>query len=164
MLITQIKQYVYKQLLLPSIEYCSAIWDLYYHSDINKLEMIQHYAACFVLNKPWHRQQQNDSITVILANLKWPSFENSRKISHLILLFKIVRKLHIVPNHCLPTSAPLESAHANHMLKLAHIRSRIDIYRYSFLPRMITLWNNLNIRDIEQINLTTYKDNLLAIL
>ena len=57
---TQIKEYVYKQLLLPSNEYCSAIWDPNHLSDINKLE---HYAACFVLNKPWHRQQQNDSLT-----------------------------------------------------------------------------------------------------
>ena len=57
----QIKEYIYKQLLLLSIEYCSAIWDLYHHSDINKLELIQHYAARFALNKPWHRQQQNDT-------------------------------------------------------------------------------------------------------
>ena len=55
---TQIKEYVYKQLLLPSNEYCSAIWDPYHPSDI--LGMIQHYAARFILNKPWHRQQQND--------------------------------------------------------------------------------------------------------
>ena len=37
---TQIKEHVYKQLLLPSIEYCSAIWDPYHHPDKNKLEMI----------------------------------------------------------------------------------------------------------------------------
>ena len=49
-----------KQLLLPSIEYCSAIWDPYHYTDKNKLEMIYHYAAHFVLNKPWHKQQQND--------------------------------------------------------------------------------------------------------
>ena len=48
------QKYVYKQLLLSSIEYCSAIWDPYHHSDINKLEMIQHYAAHFVLNKAWN--------------------------------------------------------------------------------------------------------------
>ena len=76
---TQIIEYVYKQLLLPSIEYCSAIWDPYHHSDINKLEMIQHYAARFILNKSWHRQQQHDSITVMFSYVsksKWPSLEN----------------------------------------------------------------------------------------
>ena len=45
-----IKEYVYKQLLMPFIEYCSAIWDPCHLSDLNKLEMIQHYAARFVLN------------------------------------------------------------------------------------------------------------------
>ena len=62
--------HVYKQLLLPSIEYCSAIWDPYHHTDKNKLEMIQHYAASFVLNKPWHREQQNNSITHTYVNLR----------------------------------------------------------------------------------------------
>jgi len=50
----EIKEHVYKQLVLPSIEYCSAIWDPYHHASVHKLEMIQHRAAHFVLNKPWH--------------------------------------------------------------------------------------------------------------
>ena len=48
----KIKEYLYKQLLLPSIEYCSAIWDPYHQTTVSKLEMIQHRAARFVLNKP----------------------------------------------------------------------------------------------------------------
>ena len=58
----------------------------------NKLEMIQRYVARFVLNKPWHRQQQNDSVTDMLTYLKWPSLEYRRKISHHVLLFKIRSK------------------------------------------------------------------------
>ena len=37
-----IKEYIYKQLVLPSIDYRSAIWDLYTKSDISNLEMLQH--------------------------------------------------------------------------------------------------------------------------
>ena len=48
---TQIKEYIYKQLLLPSVKYCSAIWDPYHYTDRYNLEMVQHYAAHFVLNK-----------------------------------------------------------------------------------------------------------------
>ena len=127
--------------------------------------MIQHHAACFVLNKPWHRQQQNDSVTDMLTHLKWPILEDRRKVSRLILFFKIVRKLFIVPDHCLPASAPLESTRSHHSLKFfAHIQSRIDIYKYSFLPRSITVWNNLDIQDIDKINLATFKDHLSVIL
>jgi len=67
----QIKEHVYKQLLLPSIEYCSSIWDPYHQTGINKLEMIQHCATRFVLNRPWHRSNQHqDSITDMLTYLK----------------------------------------------------------------------------------------------
>ena len=117
---TQIKEYVYKQLLLPSVEYCSAIWDPYHYTDKYNLEMIQHHAACFVLNKPWQRQQQNDSITDMLTYLKWPSLEDRRKVSRLILLFKIVRKLFIVPDHSLPASAPLESTRSSFTQACSH--------------------------------------------
>ena len=61
----KLKNTLYKQLLLPSIEYCSAVWDPCHQGDVLKLEMIQHHAAHFILNKPWHRNQQNDSITDI---------------------------------------------------------------------------------------------------
>ena len=64
-----IKEYTYKQLVLPSIDYCSTIWDPYTKNDISKLEMLQHRAARFVMNKPWYRQQHNASITKMLAEL-----------------------------------------------------------------------------------------------
>ena len=64
------KEYTYKQFLLPSIVpfgICSC-----YQTDISKLEMVQHRAARFVLNKPWKRHHHN-SITEILQELNWPS-------------------------------------------------------------------------------------------
>ena len=47
-----LKMHAYKQIVLPSIEYCSTIWDQNQQTSIHKLEMIQHRAARFVLNKP----------------------------------------------------------------------------------------------------------------
>ena len=133
----------YKQLVLPSIDYCSAIWDPYTKSDISKLEMLQHQAVCFVVNKPWYRQCHNVSITKILAELHWPTLQNHRKQARLILMFKIVNGNLIVPAHCLPLPPTLSYTCANHSLKYAHLQSNMDIYRYSFLPRTIPQWNNL---------------------
>ena len=62
------KEYAYKQLVLPSIEYCCSIWDPYQKYLIDKLEIIQHRAARFILNKPWNRHQR-DSITDMLKEL-----------------------------------------------------------------------------------------------
>ena len=84
-----IKDYTYKQLVLPSVDYCSAIWDPYTKSDISKLEMLQHRAAHFVLNKPWYRQQHIESITKMLADLHWPTLQNCRKQVRHILMFKL---------------------------------------------------------------------------
>ena len=130
--------------------------------------MIQNSTACFVFNKPWHRQQQNDSIiTDVLTYLKWPSLEDRRKVSHLILLFKIIRKFIIVPDYCLSASAPLESIYSHHSLKVAHIQSRIKLIYiniYLYPERSLTTRNNLDLQDINKINLTTFKDNLLVTL
>ena len=38
---TKIKEHLYKQRLLPSIEYCLAIWNPYHQTLVSKLEMIQ---------------------------------------------------------------------------------------------------------------------------
>ena len=65
-----IKEYTYKQLVLPSVDYCSEIWDPFTKSDISKLEMLQHQAAHFVMNNPWYRQLHIESITKLLADLR----------------------------------------------------------------------------------------------
>ena len=88
------KEYAYKQFLLPSFEYCCAIWDLYYQTDISKLEMVQHPATRFVLNKPWNRQHHN-GIAEILQELNWPSLQQCRKQARLILLYKLLILYHL---------------------------------------------------------------------
>ena len=64
------KEYAYNQIILPSIQYCSAIWDPFHQSEIHKLEMLQHRAARFILNRPWRRNIR-DSISQMakLANI-----------------------------------------------------------------------------------------------
>ena len=126
--------------------------------------MIQHRSARFVLNKPWHRDPQNDSITSMLHYLKWPTLEHRRKTARLILLFKIMKKLLIVPDRCIPTKTPLESTRAHHSFKLAHLQCRLDIYKYSFLPRTIALWNNISIQDLDTMTLNDFKNCLISIL
>ena len=155
----EIKEYLYKQLLLPSIEYCSAIWDPHHQILVTKLEMIQHRAARFVLNKPWYRSnQQQHSINDMLNYLKWPSLKSRRRNARLTLLFKITRNLLVLPNRCLPQSASVSYTRSNNALKFAQLQSRVDLYKYSFLPRTIIEWNNLKIDRIDTINLDTFKN------
>ena len=126
--------------------------------------MLQHRAARFAMNKPWYRQCHNMSITKILAELYWPTLQNRRKQARLILMFKIVNGNLIVPARYLPLSPILSCTCANHSLKYAHLQSNMNIYRYSFLPRTVEQWNNLQIVNIETLTLTTFKQQLQTIL
>ena len=67
-----LKELSYKQLMLQVLDYAATIWDPYHQNQIDKLEMIQHRAACYVLNQPW-RSNVRDSINPLLSSLKWPT-------------------------------------------------------------------------------------------
>ena len=71
---------------------------------------------------------------------------------------KIVRNLLVLPNHCLPQPTPVSYTRANNPLKFAQLQSKIDLYKYSFLPRTIIDWNNLKIDNIDIINFDTFKN------
>ena len=148
-------------MLLPSIEYCSAIWDPYHQTDIKKIEMVQHRAVHFVLNKSWHKSHNHDSVTEMLTNLGWPKLEERRKIARLTLLFKIMRGLLEVPARCIPQITPYAATRAYHSLKLKHTYSRTELHKNSFLPRSICSWNDLNIPNIDTISLEDFKKELI---
>ena len=48
-----LKELNYKQFIFPEIQYTVAVWDLYHLKDTNKMEMVQHRAARYVLNRPF---------------------------------------------------------------------------------------------------------------
>ena len=127
--------------------------------------MIQHRAARFVLNKPWLKsaQQENSSVTDMLTYLKWSTLQDRRTIARLTLLFKILHKMIPIPDRCLPLPAPISSTQSNHPLKLAHLLTRIDVYKYSFLSRMIIQWNQLQI-PVNNIDIDTFKNTLMDVM
>ena len=91
--------------------------------------------------------------TGMLMTLKWPSLENRRRHSRLILLFKFVNKLIHIPIQYLPVPSPLTTTRANYDQKFMQQYARTDPYLYSFLPRTIPDWNNLNIENLSNCNL-----------
>ena len=151
-----LKEHAYKLIVLPSIEYCSTIWDPYEQTSIHKLGMIQHRAARFVLNKPW-RKTHRDSITDLLQSLDWPSLEKHRRHLCLILLFKFLNRSIHIPTQYLPASFPLNITKTNHNQKLMQLYARTNRYHYPFLPRTILDWNNLCIGDLANCNLDSFK-------
>jgi len=157
-----LKEHSYKQMILPIIEYCSAIWDPHHQNAIHKLEMIQHRAARFVLNKPWRRNDE-DSVSQMLTVLNWPSLQDRRKYSRLLLLYKIVNNQFQIPMNYLPYQVNCNTR-AQHPSKYRHYQVSTEVYRYSFFPRTIPDWNNLPINNINELNLDQFKDTLSNLL
>ena len=103
----------YKQFILPVLEYAVAVWDPYHLKDTNKMEMVQHRAARFVLNRPWRRNVQY-RISEMLESLKWPTLEQRRKCAWLILLYKIVHNFVEIPAEYSPVLSPTTMIRSNH--------------------------------------------------
>ena len=58
-----LKERAYKQIVVPSIEYCTTIlWDPYQQISIHKLEML-HCVIRFVLKKPWRKNHKDSKLT-----------------------------------------------------------------------------------------------------
>jgi len=117
--------------------------------------MIQHCTAHFVINKPWHKSNQtHDSVTEMLAYLKWPLLQNRRKIARLTLLFKIVKNLLNIPNHCMFTTSSFSFLHScstsTQTITITNKSRHIQIF---FLPRTVIQWNCLQIPNIDSMDL-----------
>ena len=124
--------------------------------------MIQHRAARFVMNKPWRRNQR-DSITNIISNLNWPTLQERRRSARLVLLDKILHNLLIIPNSYLPMISSVSRTRNSHIFKLTPYQPRIDLYKYSFLPRTVLEWNRLDDEVIEVDGIEQFKlKNIIA--
>ena len=119
-------------LVRPKLEYASPIWNPPTSSQINRLEIIQHYAARFVAND--HRQ--TTSPTTLVLTLNWQTLERRRTINQ-AMTYKILNNI-IEIN---PPTGLLTRSHNRHHFTIP--RSRLNTVVYSFYPRAIRIWNTI---------------------
>ena len=135
----KLRQQAYTSLVRPHLEYCSTIWNPFSQKDINKIEIIQRRAARFVL----HRYHHRESVSAMIRDLKWPSLEERRKSSSLVMLYKIHHhQIAINPDSYLSPMPP-SNRRSYHPNKFQIIPARIQLYTYSFFPRTVIWWNAL---------------------
>ena len=129
------KELNYKQFVLPVLDYASSIWDPYHQNQINKLEMIQHRAARYVLNQPWRRNVR-DSINSLLSSLKWPTLQLRRESARIILLYKIINHILQIPINYFPTPSPVITTRSRNDMKFLHYQPAIDCFKCSFFQEL----------------------------
>ena len=72
--------------------------------------------------------------------INWQKLEHPRDTSHLCLLFKILHHQVHVSIYDIPAPAPITATRSSHESVLY---ARTDLYKYSFFPHTVLLWNKL---------------------
>ena len=121
--------------------------------------MIQHRAACYVLNQPWRRNVR-DSINSLLSSLKWPTLQHRRESARVILLYKIINHIIQIPPNYFPTPSPVITNRSSNDMKFLHYQPTIDCFKYSIFPARIPEWNRLPSDIVHADTLDSFK-NLL---
>ena len=105
-----VKAKAYMTCVRPIVEYASASWAPSSQKHTRAIEMIQNSAAKFVLNSyPKKNKYDEFSVTRLIEQLGWHSLETRRNQARLIMTYKILNNLVILP----PSTLPRAQKHRN---------------------------------------------------
>ena len=93
----KIRETAYFALVRSFLEYSTTVWHPHQKYNSDKLEMVQRRAARFVKG----RYGMYESVTQMLEELTWVPLSKRRENARLILFYKIINNLAMVPHSCL---------------------------------------------------------------
>ena len=93
----KLRETAYFSLVRSFLEYSATVWHPRQKYNSDKLEMVQRRAARFVKG----RYGMFESVTQMLEQLTWTPLSKRRENSRLILFYKIINNLAVVPHSCL---------------------------------------------------------------
>ena len=143
------KNYCYKTLVRPIVEYGSVIWDPYTQDNIHKLEMVQRRSARFTTGK----YQFQESVSQMMEELKWPSLETRRKEAKTTMMYKIINKI----VDCDFSFTPASHSLRGHSQKLIIPYAKSQTFQKSFLPDGIRMWNGLSQNTVASSSVEEFK-------
>ena len=117
-------------------------------SEYLKTEVIKAYIDVCIMD---HRSQ-------MLEELTWVPLSKRRENARLILFYKIINNLAMVPHSCLEKADG--RTRKKHNLKFRHIGYNVDPYGQSFFPKCISAWNGLAQEIAEANTLDLFKSKL----
>ena len=135
----QTKDLAYRALVRPQLEYASVAWSPWQQGLSALIEKVQRRSARFVMND----YQYNSSVSNMILNLSWDTLEHRRIKSRLSLFYKILHGLAAVPVEQYIQPCAFLQTRGSHQYKFHPIFSHKNIYKSSFFPATIPLWNIL---------------------
>ena len=150
----KLRETAYFALVRSFLEYSATVWHPHQKYNSDKLEMVQRRAARFVKG----RYGMYESVTQMLEELTWVPLSKRRENARLILFYKIINNLAMVPHACLEKADG--RTRKNHNLKFRHVGYNVDPYGQSFFPKCISAWNGLAQEIAEANTLDLFKSKL----
>jgi len=132
-----IKAQTYKTLVRPILEYAATAWDPYTANNIQQLEAVQRRAARFTMGD----YRTTSSTSKMIEDLGWPPLQKRREDTKLIMMYRITYGLIDIPASRFLHPSTLTTR--GHTLRFVVPYCRTDVYRHTFFPSGIRLWNQL---------------------
>ena len=149
------KELCYKTLVRPIVEYSSIIWDPLTATYIHKLEMVQRRYARFVCGE----YRTTSSVTAMINQLQWPTLQERRAQAKATMMYRIVNNIVDVPHTFLTPTVALRGHSSRFHIPFA----RIGVYRQSFFPDSIRIWNELPQALINCTSLESFKHGVQSV-
>ena len=102
-----------------------------------------------------------ESVTRMLKELTWAPLSKRRENACLILFYKIINNLAMVPHSCLEKADGSDGrTRKKHSMKFRHIDYNVDPYEQLFFPKSISAWNGLVQEIAETDTLDPFKSKM----
>lgn len=144
---------LYKTLVRPHVEYCTAVWSPYYSKDKLLIEKIQRRFTKMIV------EVKNLSYEERLMRLQLWSLEERRNRADLIEVFKMLKGLSSVSYGRFFNIAS-DGKTRGHSLKLVKKRFSTSIRQHFFSERVINRWNSLDEDTVSVQSLNGFKKRL----
>ena len=125
------------------------------------MENVQRRAARYVLNRPYRRSNP-DSVTRMVTELGWDSLQERRHRINLVSFYKMINNHVSIPQEYHPATKPRRHTTRGNSLQFAHQQADIKLFRDSFIPRTIPLWNALPEEVVSAVSVDSFKQRLAS--
>ena len=143
---------LFKSMVRPHLEYCSAVWSPYKLRDIRQIERVQRRATKMV------KGLEHLSYPERLKKLGLPTLEYRRSRADMLQVYKIMTGLEDIDCSKLFNIQP--SRTRGHALKIRMGHARTLSRKKSFTEWVITTWNNLPESVVMAPTINTFKSRL----